>query len=276
MTSKNSTDQKKAKETTNSLSTTLSAAEERALIEKKGREFDLTAPVSEEEFDDAIQALGSYLLFNTNWDISFSAGLPKSLPVISSVPMLCKADDCPYHEICPVMKAIGNDWALKDSIRGTKCRVEKEFAVRAFASVATDLDVKPEQTIDLLNTANLIRLMVYRQRLDWDLSINGLSIDPVTIIDSQDNVYREKKANPLLREIERVENLIDKAQKSLVASRKDRLSMAAALGKSEDVLKNIFTGKAFSKDFFDEEINNNTPALDYIYQKEDEENESEE
>jgi hypothetical protein len=129
----------------------------------------------------------------------------------------------------------------QDKLVGTQCRADKLFGVQNYAMIIKDLDIQPGQAIDLINAANLVRWMIYRRRLDWQLAIEGLTINAVMAV-QKGTELGEQKAHPLFKEAERVDKMIDAAQKSLVASRKDRLALAAQFGKEKDVIKNLFIG----------------------------------
>lgn len=213
----------------------------KADIETKALSFNIAAPVSEEEFSDSLQSLGAYLLFNTNWDYARTGkAFPKTLPVVGDVSLVCKAEQCIYHDQCPAMKGLSQ--AAKEKLVGTQCRVERHYGVTFFADIVKDLSISPDQSIDLLNAANLVRWMIYRRRLDWAMNIEGSSLDGIVAVNPISGVpFYETKGHPLLKEIERADKMIESAQKSLVASRKDRIQLASQLGRGQSVLKSLFS-----------------------------------
>ena len=213
---------------------------DRAAIVAKAKAFDLQAPVSDEEFDDAIHALATFLLFKTKWDPKHGSKLPKRLPIVGDVPLICKGHDCTFAAVCPVIKNMS--FKDVDKLEGTQCRADKLLGVQYFTDIIRDLDIQPGQSIDLINAANLVRWLIYRRRIDWQLALEGLTIDAVIGLDRETGLpLGEKKNHPLYKAQQETDRMIDAAQKSLVASRHDRLKLATQFGKESDVVKLLFT-----------------------------------
>jgi len=214
----------------------------KADVRKAAQSFDITVPMGDDEYSDSLQLLGSYLLFGTKWDAvpGKPPFMPKNLPVISEMPRICDPYTCPYKDVCPVIQKMSDLDRYK--LVGTRCRAEREAGVKLFAAVVKDLDIEPTQTIDVLNAANMVRLMIYRTRLDWEMASDSMQITPVTATNPiTGEAYREQKEHPLLKAAERLDKMIESAGKSLVASRKDRLNLAAQLGKGQDFLAKLLT-----------------------------------
>lgn len=203
--------------------------------------FNISAPISEDEFEDSLQKLGSFLLSNTQWNNTVRGRQTlKNLPIVSDVVLLCKGALCEYHDLCPIMKGMNSE--DKERIVGTACRAERIYGVTLFSDLVRDLSIDPDQTIDLIDAANVVRLMIYRRRLDWMMNIQGISIEGIVAVDPiNGSPYTETKGHPLLKEIERIDKMISNARKNLVASRKDRIQLATQLGKGQNVLKSLFS-----------------------------------
>jgi len=212
---------------------------DKALIAEDAKKFNLAAPITEEEFTDALQKLGTYMLFGTSWDPTKQVRIPKKIPIISDVPMYCMGHNCKYAQLCPVIAIMKE----KDvgSMIGSQCRADRILGVQHFTSLVKDLNIEPNQTVDIINVANLVRWMIYRRRVDWQIALEGLTVLAAVDVDRKTNEkFGEIKEHPLLKTAERIDSMIDKAQKSLVASRKDRLQAAAQFGKEKEALLSIF------------------------------------
>lgn len=214
------------------------------IVRERASSFSLSHPCTDEEFEDSIQAVGSMLLFGTRWDAE--GGSIKKVPIVTDMPMLCKVRGCPFYELCDVMRALKDSPEEQDKLFDTLCRSDRLLGVQQFADLVRDLDIAPTQTVDLLGVANIVRWLIYRRRLDRQMALEGNMIGTPVILDRKTGelVY-DRKAHPLLREAERVDKMIDNAMKGLVASRKDRMSLAKDIKKSKDVLRDLFTGGLF-------------------------------
>jgi hypothetical protein len=218
----------------------LPVLEDKASIIAVATAFDIVSPITNEEFETQLAQLGMYLLMGTPWRMPESRKLVSSLPVLKHIPLRCHAEDCKYAESCPIIQSM-NESQLKE-IRGTQCRVDRQFAIESFTALIRDLDIRPDQTIDLMGAANAVRWMVIRNRIDMQLAQEGVTIDSISTINQKTGeVYGEMKAHPLMKEAAQVDKMIDQALKSLVATRKDRLNMAINLGQEKQALKDLLS-----------------------------------
>lgn len=211
-----------------------------------GLTVDITKPVSEEEFEDAIDLLTQTLLFDTPWKdlLLENPKHRRTIPIITDIPLVCKATDCAYAAKCPIMKALSKD-ADKLKFIGTECRADKIYAIQQFTSLAKELDVKPEQTNDIISIASIVRLLILKRRIDWSLAIDGIvTKEPGAIDQKSGTVYYKLAAHPLLKVSADIEKQISQVQKQLMADRQERAKLAASLGnRGSDLLKALFTGK---------------------------------
>jgi hypothetical protein len=214
-------------------------------------ELDLTAASSEEEFEEAIDLLAQCLLFETPWQESFKDNprIRRKIAILEDVPLVCRAMDCPYAQRCPIMKALETD-AERVALVGTPCRADKIYAVEQFAAFVKELQIEPEQTTDIVNVASLVRLMLYKRRIDWTLAIEGLIDREPRVIDQKSGqVYYTKVVHPLIKVSEQIEKQISQLHKQLMADRQSRAALAATMGRSSvDILHGLFTGKLLESD----------------------------
>ncbi len=216
-------------------------------IKSEATKFSIVAPITEDEFDDSLWNLATFMLFNTKWDPSNKVKIPKKLPVISDMPMICNTKKCHYASVCPTLKAM--DPSNYHILEGTRCREEKYLGIQHFTTLVKDLNIEPGQAVDILDVANLVRLYIYRRRIDWDIAVEGMTIEAVNAIDHKTKkAFGEMKEHPLLKVANAIDKQIDSTKKSLIASRKDRLTMAAQFGGDKEQLKKLFTSQLFGEE----------------------------
>ena len=202
-----------------------------------------SSPINQTDFEDSIDTLAQYLLFGTKWEtvINNNPKARRKVPIIGDVPLVCKADDCPYAAKCPILKEIK---LPTDRLKlvGEECRADKIYAIEEFAAFVQDLQIDPEQTTDIINVASLIRLLILKRRIDWTLAIEGIMDKEPGVIDQRTGqVYIKKVVHPLFKVSESLEKQIAALQKQLMADRQARAALAATLGKGSDILKDLFS-----------------------------------
>lgn len=200
-------------------------------------------PITEEEFESALDILVQFLLFGTKWEnlVLENPKIRKKIPVINDMPLICKANDCEYASKCPILKHLKKDQD-RAALIGTECRADKIFAIEQLTAFVKELQIEPDQTTDILNVANLIGKLIVKRRIDWQLAISGLTEREVSAIDQRTGqVYHKTSANPLFKVSEGLEKQITTLQKQLVADRQARTSLATT-GKGVDILKQLFSG----------------------------------
>jgi hypothetical protein len=195
----------------------------------------LLTTVDEDEFVQALEELASLLLFDTDWS-KHSQSL-KHLDIIHDVPLVCKVEFCPYASKCDVLPHLTD--SEREQLRDTPCRSERMFALRQFVAFVRDLSIRPSDAIDVQNVADLVRLSILKRRIDWQISMDGMIEYEKYVADNKGTVFTKRDSHPLLKEYERVNKQIASLAKQLVASRRDRITLAKDLNTTSKI-KELF------------------------------------
>lgn len=209
-------------------------AEKKAELIKSVSKFSITDLVGEEEFDSSLDRLAATLLFGTRWETPMLANprMRRDLPMLEDMPMECKADECEYARLCPVMKAIQAHEKVK--LIGTRCRVEKDLILKAFTDHVQELDVSPTASTDILNVASMVRLEVLLHRINWRMALTGFMEKKVGAYNQRTSeVVWVEEPTMLFKHSADIIKQLNAIQSQLLASRKDRASLAGAKGASD-------------------------------------------
>lgn len=197
--------------------------------------------ITESEFENLIDTLCMNFLLGTPWEATLIKD-PKSRRHqmgLYAVPLLCKANNCPYAVVCPVLKELPADrW---DKLINTRCRVETVLATRYFSEQVINLAIKPTDTSDLINVVDIVRYLLIKHRLDNELAIFGMTQELVDAVDPKhgDILSTKSEVSGVLAEMERVTKNIIKLQNTLLATRKDRLDVAKTANDSHLLAKQL-------------------------------------
>jgi hypothetical protein len=149
--------------------------------------LDLTKDPAEQILPCPIKDQSRHL----GWHISEVRSVNDSLGLYDSLPMVCQASGCYWSSQCPTAP----DFMFK----GRLCPLETMDVYRFFLGYIRDLEVEPDNYVDLKLLEDLVRIDLQLKRIDQQIQINGLLTDTVGgIIQSQGKPVWEKGAHPLL------------------------------------------------------------------------------
>lgn len=94
----------------------------------------------------------------------------------ASIPLLCKAEACPYADVCPLV-------SIDMAPQGERCPLEIARILKKYQDYTTDLDIDPVNgnIIDLTLVKDLIDLDIQIIRADNKMAIDGDFIQEVVI-----------------------------------------------------------------------------------------------
>jgi len=222
-------------------------------ITDKAELFDISAHLTDAEFEDAIENLAVFLLFDTLYEarVIKDRKILKRIPTINDIPLQCRADECPYATVCPVIRNLNE--AQKRDLIGKPCRDERVYGIDMFARLVAELKVEPDHTVDLMLITSMVRDWLLMRRYDRQISIDGMIEEEPAVVDQKTgHVYWKRSLHPLHKLHETLQKQIAAKLNQLMASRKDRAALAAAMGKSDDLMKLLFSGKIGNRFFQDE------------------------
>lgn len=205
--------------------------------------FDISKYMSDEEFEEGLITLAAFMLFGTSYfpQKIRDRKVLRRIPTLQDIPLLCKGDECPYAQVCPVIKKLTIE--QKKELEGKPCRDEQVFGIELFARLAKELSIEPEHTIDLMTATALVRDWILKRRYDRSIAIDGMMSEEPSVVDQKTgHVYWRDVVHPLHKLSETIDKQIKEKLSSLMASRKDRAALAAAMGKQDDLIKALFSG----------------------------------
>lgn len=206
--------------------------------------FDISKYMSDEEFEEGLITLAALLLFGTEYfpDRIRNKKILKKIPTLQDIPLLCKGDSCPYAPVCPVIRNLTSE--QKKELEGKSCRDEQIYGIELFARLTKELSIEPEHTIDLMTATALVRDWILKRRYDRQIAIDGMMSEEPSVVDQRSgHVFWRDVVHPLHKLSETLDKQIKEKLSSLMASRKDRAALAAAMGKQDDLIRALFSGK---------------------------------
>jgi hypothetical protein len=204
----------------------------------KSEELDLllSRPMDDDIFDECLEGIAEFLLYGDMLD--WKTKKLTTLSIYNDIPLECEAENCPYASRCPVLKALPKrEWP---ALVGTRCRVERAYVLNSLTELIRDLNIRPQDSSDLVNLASLIRLMVLDRRIDLQIAMDGIMIsDPAFANQRTGEVTNRQIVHPLIKEKTFIQKQVQQIQSALVASRRDRLSTMNQMKNSNSVLNKL-------------------------------------
>jgi len=132
------------------------------------------------------------------------------------LPMVCKSSDCPFATICIYEKA-------GIAPEGYGCPEEMIVIDQLVPALVRDLQVDPEDVVELDMIAEYIDAELQELRAQKELAIRGQIEESVTTVDpATGTAYYERKKSPSLSVKERAQRRKEQLRKAFLATREMR------------------------------------------------------
>lgn len=192
-----------------------------------------------------------------NWSIEDLKSIEAASRIYNDVARRCPGNPprdannniLPGALICPCESRYGAD---PEVWKGLPCPAENLQAFRHFTQLVRDLEVRPENHVDVMQVVEIVKLMIYESRCDLDIQDEGRMFDlQVGQLNQQQNVAYYNKVTPVaILTQTQLASRRQKIYKDLVATKESRadarikeLKITASLGNasSKNTLVNLMT-----------------------------------
>ena len=161
----------------------------------------------------------------------------RQLGLYDKFPMVCKGQHCFWAELCPT----------KDAgflYKGFRCPIQIMEIHRQFVLLVHELDVSPDDTVDLNHVADLVRIDLQIKTIDMDLQVRGMVVDTVAGIAQKEGIpIYQLGENLMLARQSKLRADRDRIYKQLLISReakkKIELQTKATENSATDILSRI-------------------------------------
>lgn len=164
--------------------------------------------------------------------------------MFSGVPIVCKAEGCPYKETCLIDEA--------DRIKGSRCPQEISSLLSRFEKICTELKITEEDAIDMGQVKELVDIEIMMLRCDNKIASNSdVLMESIKDVTKSGVTIYEWQADPA---IELKLNLMDKHSKilkDLNATRSSKKEVGKVIDPSLEASQLIQRAKELELSFSD-------------------------
>ena len=146
--------------------------------------------------DDNIQKMADIVQDIWNLPPSQQSALRKQIAmantkhgIMSQVPLLCKAKDCPYKSTCNIPDA--------ELVPGSRCVVEIASLISRFENYCEEFMVQDTDTVDLGQVKHLVDIEIKLLRCNQAIAVSPKIIDDVITAVEHGQKYTKKELNPI-------------------------------------------------------------------------------
>jgi len=149
----------------------------------------------------------------------------------SEIPILCKGQECPYHEICPLFEKHITPYEL-DPLANGRCPIEIAAIKLWTQTWAEALQADPEDFTEIYMIRDLVEAEVIQMRANKHMSLNGfikeiiVKTDPIT-----GNPYKNYDISVPLEVKVKFKTFIYKILDKFIATRESKIKWKLAAAK---------------------------------------------
>jgi hypothetical protein len=174
-----------------------------------------------------------------NWTVDDVRAINQSHGLYEKLPMVCKGAGCFWAKRCPT--------APDFLFLGFPCPLQIIEAYTRFVELVQELEVKPDDNVDLDFIADLVRIDLQMKELDMQMAVDGQMTDiAVGVWQKTGDVRFAKGVNPAAARQSALRKDRNDIYTKLIASRLDKAKKEAVEGKKETDLLTLFA-KAMEK-----------------------------
>jgi hypothetical protein len=166
---------------------------------------DFTQPPAEQILPCSENRQGAHL----GWNIKEVRAVNETLDPYNTLPMICQAEACYWASRCPTRPEF--------LFEGLSCPLEIVDIYRNFVRYVQELDVNPDDHVDLKLILDLLRIDLQTRRVDQQIQLQGMEAEKVTR--SANSTTTEKVIHHLLTYQRGLRQDRSDLYKQLVASR---------------------------------------------------------
>jgi hypothetical protein len=199
---------------------------------------NLPEPTSKDDFIKAIEDLNPSIMYPELWsdnqqkilDKQGKTSLRTKKMLFANIPMVCKGNDCPIKQDCPLFE-------VNEHPYGKKCPIEFNLIQDLLVSYMQELGVDHDNLLELAQVKQLISQEIQLLRIGGALAQEGFITENVIGVDDVGNpIVRKELALPVEYE--------DKVLKRLKAGRDELIASRQAKVKAGQVQKDAMLALA--------------------------------
>lgn len=149
------------------------------------------------------------------WRVQDVKAVNTTFGLYKTLPMVCRAGDCFWASMCPT--------APDFMFEGLLCPLETREVFRTFVRYIQELEVEPEDHVDLSLIVDLVRIDLQLKRIDQQVQIEGMHVSHVAgVVQKTGEILREEIPHTLLTFQRGLRKDRSNIYKELLASREAR------------------------------------------------------
>lgn len=134
----------------------------------------------------------------------------------SAIPMMCKGDQCPYAEVCPILDGGGNP-------KGQRCPLEIGIVLKKFEEYTDYFNVEDSDVVDMGLIKDLVDYDVQLFRAENRIAMEGDFLEDVVVtVTESGQEITNKQVSKAAEYKERIMNKKHKVLELMNSTRKDK------------------------------------------------------